>query len=204
MSRFTDFKYRSERFMEKQGFYWLCAFCGLVILGTAFWTSQRSLSQPPTAPAQTSLDETLPKVRQSVPLPSPTPEPLLFTPPAEGKVSRPFSLTDPVYFEHTGHWQLHGAVDYALQTGAPVKAVADGTVVSCAREQVVIAHAGGYESRYMGLISAPYVQAGDPVAAGQTVGHAGQGPRWEQGEGAHLHLELLLDGRPVDPLALFK
>lgn len=206
MNAWDRFKNRYERFMEAQGFYWLCALCALVIVFTALWTANTLPGEvrPPAAPAEASLEESLKEVRQRPTLPEPTQPPLLFSPPVQGKVTRGFSLSTPVYFEHTGHWQLHGGVDYALTAGTVVKAVADGTVLNCTDSEVVITHDRGYESRYSGLAAAPYVRTGDPVQKGQTIGHSGQGPLWEQGEGPHLHLEIRRDGRPADPLALFE
>ncbi|MBQ2699790.1 MAG: M23 family metallopeptidase [Clostridia bacterium] len=206
MKGFAEFKNRYERFMEKQGFYWLCGFCALVILFTALWTQrqQAPLPQPPAMSVHQSQDETLAGVVAPRRIPDPTPAPLQFSPPLKGSLLRPFSASAPVYFEHTGHWQLHAGADYAAPLGEPVKAVSDGTVVMADDRQVILSHPQGYESRYLGLISAPYVQAGDPVQAGQTIGHVGQGPLWEKGDEPHLHLEILQDGRPLDPASLLK
>lgn len=44
---------------------------------------------------------------------------------------------------------------------------------------------------------------GDPVAQGQTIGHAGNGVLAESDAEPHLHLEIWKDGRPVDPIAVF-
>lgn len=206
MKGFAAFKMRYERFMEKQGFYWLCGFCAAVIIATAVWTHRHTAftaPQPPAWEASESQDEGLAQARQRVTLPEPTPAPLVFKPPLGGKIIRSFSASEPVYFEHTGHWQLHAACDYAAPLGEPVKAIAPGTVLFCDSSQVIIQHPQGYESRYLGLASAPYVQAGDPVTSGQTLGHVGRGPLYEQSDEPHLHLEVLQNGHSVDPQALF-
>ncbi|MBQ8535865.1 MAG: M23 family metallopeptidase [Clostridia bacterium] len=203
---FARLRLKYEDFMERQGFYWLCGVCAAVIVFTALWTQQSTslvAPQPPARQASDSQDETLAQVIKTPLLPEPTQEPLTFSRPLSGKAARAFSASSPVYFEHTGHWQLHAACDYEASVGEVVKAIAEGTVLSSDNSQVVIQHSQGYESRYLGLASAPYVQPGDPVAAGQTIGHAGQGPLWEQAEGAHLHLEVFKNGSPLDPESLW-
>ena len=68
---------------------------------------------------------------------------------------------------------------------------------------VRLTHEDGYQSVYAGLSNADYVRAGDPVAQGQTIGHAGNGVLAESDAEPHLHLEIWKDGRPVDPIAVF-
>lgn len=47
-------------------------------------------------------------------------------------------------------------------------------------------HEDGYQSLYAGLSNADYVRAGDPVAQGQTIGHAGNGVLAESDAEPHL------------------
>lgn len=103
----------------------------------------------------------------------------------------------------TGAPRFHQGVDLALAYGRDVTAAADG-VVSFAGTQsgygqtVVIDHAGGRQTRYAHL-SEPLVPAGSAVQAGQLIGRSGNSGRTT---GPHLHFELLVDGRPVDPATL--
>ena len=84
--------------------------------------------------------------------------------------------------------------------GQDVKAAADG-VVSFSGVQngygqtVVIDHDGGRQTRYAHL-SQEFVRAGDVVAEGQVLGKSGNSGRTT---GPHLHFEMLVNGRPVDP-----
>lgn len=96
---------------------------------------------------------------------------------------------------------LHAGIDVALSAGAPVAALSGGRVV-VARDladgyglQVVLDHGDGTGSRYAHL-SAIHATAGATVDAGDVIGAVGSTGR---STGAHLHLELLAQGRPVDP-----
>ena len=100
----------------------------------------------------------------------------------------------------TGAAAFHHGVDIAVAYGQDVKAAADG-VVSFSGVQngygqtVVIDHDGGRQTRYAHL-SQEFVRAGDVVAEGQVLGKSGNSGRTT---GPHLHFEMLVNGRPVDP-----
>jgi len=102
----------------------------------------------------------------------------------------------------TGEARFHHGVDIAVAYGHDVKAAADG-VVSFAGVQngygntVVIDHEGGKQTRYAHL-SQELVRAGDVVSEGQVLGKSGNSGR---STGPHLHFEMLVNGRPVDPVA---
>jgi murein DD-endopeptidase MepM/ murein hydrolase activator NlpD len=96
---------------------------------------------------------------------------------------------------------LHAGIDLGLHAGAPVQALDAGRVVQAGDRsdgygvQVVLDHGDGTGSRYAHL-SALLVAAGQTVTAGEVVGFVGSTGR---STGPHLHLEILAQGRPVDP-----
>jgi murein DD-endopeptidase MepM/ murein hydrolase activator NlpD len=108
---------------------------------------------------------------------------------------------------------LHAGVDIAGPRGTPVYAAADGAVVraECTSAYcdsdgslalpgygnlVEVDHGGGVTTRYAHL-SAYTVTAGQRVAAGTLLGFQGS---TGNSTGVHLHLEVRLDGGPVDPV----
>jgi murein DD-endopeptidase MepM/ murein hydrolase activator NlpD len=100
----------------------------------------------------------------------------------------------------TGAATFHNGVDIAVAYGRDVKAAADGRVSFAGVQNgygqtVVIDHADGRQTRYAHL-SEPRVRVGDVVAEGQVVARSGNSGR---STGPHLHFEMLVDGRPVDP-----
>jgi len=101
----------------------------------------------------------------------------------------------------SGETRFHQGVDIAVAYGHDVKAAADG-IVSFAGVQsgygntVVIDHEGGRQTRYAHL-SQELVRAGDVVNERQVLGKSGNSGR---STGPHLHFEMLMNGRPVDPV----
>lgn len=100
-----------------------------------------------------------------------------------------------------GRWQQHSGVDMAAPAGTPVAATGAGSVVSAGwggnyGYMVVIDHGGGVQTRYAHL-SRMDVAAGQSVESGQRLGAVGSTGR---STGPHLHYEMRVNGRPVDPL----
>jgi len=95
---------------------------------------------------------------------------------------------------------FHTGLDFAAPTGTAVLAVSDGEVVSvepgCGYGLLLkVHHTNGVESWYAHL-SAASVAAGDAVAAGAPVARVGS---TGNSTGPHLHLEIRVDGKPVNP-----
>ncbi len=121
-----------------------------------------------------------------------------WAPPVLGRVTSPYGMRiHPI----SGQPQLHEGVDLGAPLGAPVYAMADGQVLyagpaSGFGSEIVLSHAGGVSTVY-GHVSRILVTAGR-VRAGQVIALVGS-----EGEstGPHLHAEVLVDDRPVDPVA---
>jgi murein DD-endopeptidase MepM/ murein hydrolase activator NlpD len=95
---------------------------------------------------------------------------------------------------------IHTGLDFGGPRNAPILATAPGTVTEAGRSgaygiMVVIDHGMGIETRYAHL-SRALVRVGDRVAAGRIVGAMG---RTGRATGAHLHYEIRVDGRPLNP-----
>ena len=99
-----------------------------------------------------------------------------------------------------GGAKFHGGLDFAAPTGTAVHATAPG-VISFAGWNgnyglcVVIDHGGG-TSTLFGHLSAVTSVPGTPVGMGDLIGRVGSTGR---STGPHLHYEVRLGGRPVDP-----
>ena len=130
--------------------------------------------------------------------------PDFFVKPVAGDVIRSVSVTELVYDRTMGDWRTHNGADFAAVTGETVMAVADGTVESVTQSEfygtvVVISHGGGLESRYFGLAEQATVREGDAVRAGDVIGSVSPSAHFEALEPVHLHLEMLKDGKYIDP-----
>jgi murein DD-endopeptidase MepM/ murein hydrolase activator NlpD len=96
--------------------------------------------------------------------------------------------------------QFHQGIDIAAKHGAPVHAPAPGAVVFAGHDgayglMVKVQHAAELQTRY-GHLSQVTVRPGDRVQRGHVLGHAGSTGR---STGAHLHYEVLVSGRAVNP-----
>ena len=96
----------------------------------------------------------------------------------------------------------HTGVDLMAPFGSPIRAAAGGTVVFAgwyfAYGKIVdIRHADGLITRYAHMSEfAPGIEPGAPVAAGAVIGRVGMTGR---AHGPHVHFEVRVDGRAVDP-----
>ncbi|NNC72102.1 MAG: M23 family metallopeptidase [Sphingomonadaceae bacterium] len=95
----------------------------------------------------------------------------------------------------------HNGLDMASPRGTPIYATADGIVgraqwVSGYGKYVEINHGGEIQTRY-GHMSQILVQPGARVTRGQMIGHVGSTGR---STGNHLHYEVRIEGRPVNPM----
>lgn len=96
----------------------------------------------------------------------------------------------------------HRALDYAANSGTPIRAVGDGTVVSAGWSRVgygnltVVRHNGTYTTNYAHQ-SKFAVKAGQKVKQGQIIGYVGS---TGLSTGPHLHFELVKNGVKVNPL----
>jgi murein DD-endopeptidase MepM/ murein hydrolase activator NlpD len=102
-------------------------------------------------------------------------------------------------------WRLHTGQDLGAALGTRVYAVAPGRVVAAGPNdgygnQVVLDHGGGVQSAYNHL-SVIVVPAGARVRAGQLVGRVGS---TGLSTAPHLHFEIRLGGRPVDPAPVLR
>ncbi|WP_412772560.1 peptidoglycan DD-metalloendopeptidase family protein [Nitrobacter sp.] len=99
-----------------------------------------------------------------------------------------------------GRPAMHTGLDFRASMGDPVRATANGKVVSAGwsggyGRMVEIDHGNGLSTRY-GHLSAINVSVGQSVKIGQVVGEVGSTGR---STGPHLHYETRINGEAVDP-----
>jgi murein DD-endopeptidase MepM/ murein hydrolase activator NlpD len=101
---------------------------------------------------------------------------------------------------------MHAGIDLAGPTGTPIHATADGVVREAGWNNggygrlVKIDHGRGIETRYAHL-SVIGVTPGQRVTRGQVIGRMGSTGR---STGSHLHYEVRIDGRAVNPIPFMK
>jgi len=100
-----------------------------------------------------------------------------------------------------GTARMHTGIDFGAGTGTPIRAAADGTVVSAGPyggygNATIIDHGNGLATLY-GHQSRILVSQGQHVQRGQVIGLVGA---TGLATGPHLHFEVRVSGTPVNPL----
>ncbi len=101
-----------------------------------------------------------------------------------------------------GTWRQHQGMDYAANSGTPVRSIGDGVVVFAGRKggygnAVEVRHPNGFVTRYGHLRGfAKGISRGTRVNIEQTIGYVGM---TGLATGPHLHFEVLVNGVQRDP-----
>lgn len=114
--------------------------------------------------------------------------------PVNGTINSPFGW-------RVNPWpEFHPGVDLVANYGQPIHAAADGVVRSAGWNSgygimADVDHENGYHSWYAHM-SRVAVAPGERVRKGETIGFVGA---TGEATGPHLHYQLMLGGRPIDP-----
>jgi murein DD-endopeptidase MepM/ murein hydrolase activator NlpD len=117
--------------------------------------------------------------------------------PMIGRITSPFGYRrNPLW----GGLSLHTGIDIAGPYGKPISCADSGEVIYSGwwdgyGKAVVIDHGRGYTTVY-GHMSRIYAQVGQKVTKGESIGLVGS---TGFSTGPHLHFEIRVNGRPVDP-----
>ncbi len=122
----------------------------------------------------------------------------------------PFALPVKSSFRFTSgfgmRWgRMHNGTDFASSHGTPIYSTADGVVIHAGWQSgygrlVKIQHEFGIETRYAHL-SKIRVNVGQRVSRGERIGDMGNSGR---STGTHLHYEVRIGGKPVNPMTYIK
>jgi murein DD-endopeptidase MepM/ murein hydrolase activator NlpD len=120
--------------------------------------------------------------------------------PVAGRITSSFGMRRHPILRYA---RMHSGIDFGAGYGSPIAAAADGQVVGAGwaggyGRQVRVAHEGGVVTTYSHMSSIA-AEPGQPVRQGQVIGYVGS---TGMSTGAHLHFEVRVGGRPVNPLAV--
>lgn len=122
----------------------------------------------------------------------------LTTPMSKGSITSRFGVrTDPFRRRPA----MHTGIDFRAPSGQPARATAAGKVISAGYEggygnMVEIDHGGGITTRFAHL-SKIIAKKGQTIGKGDVVGNTGNTGR---STGPHLHYEIRVNGRAIDPM----
>ncbi len=103
------------------------------------------------------------------------------------------------------NYYVHTGIDYAGEEGAEVYAAQSGTVEAVYTSDVlvggriVIDHGDGVKTVYEFVEAKEGLKAGDKVERGEVIATIAAATGNEYKDGAHLHFEVLENGKAVDP-----
>lgn len=127
---------------------------------------------------------------------------LVRKPVASGIMRSPFGVR---HHPILGYTKMHTGVDWAAPTGTPIYASGNGTVEKVGWESgygkfILLRHANGYETAYGHMTAfARGIDEGKRVRQGQVIGFVGS---TGLSTGAHVHYEIRINGRFVDPMRI--
>ena len=104
-----------------------------------------------------------------------------------------------------GYTKMHTGVDWASPSGTPIYAAGNGTVEKAGWESgygkyIRVRHTNGYETAYGHMSAyAKGIEEGKRVRQGQVIGFVGS---TGLSTGSHVHYEILVNGRFVDPMRI--
>ena len=126
--------------------------------------------------------------------------------PVSGNVYAEHDLSVLVFSNTMGDWRVHAGIDILTPEGAEVFCSTDGTVSAVYDDPrlgrtVEVTHKGGIISCYSNLDKNDTLpEVGTVLAAGDRIGKVGDSSLSELADEAHLHFEIKVNGRPVNPL----
>jgi murein DD-endopeptidase MepM/ murein hydrolase activator NlpD len=134
-----------------------------------------------------------------------------------GKSAKKFLVRKPVLIGHVtsgfglrrhpllGYTKMHTGVDWAAPTGTPIYAAGNGVIEKKGWESgygrfMLLRHHNGYETAYGHMSAyAKGTHEGEHVRQGQVIGFVGS---TGLSTGSHLHFEIRINGRFVDPMRI--
>ena len=124
--------------------------------------------------------------------------------PMGNHVIKDYSNGEMVFSKTMGDWRIHNGVDFGGASGNSVSAVEDGIITAVYDDSfwgtvIEIDHGDGMLVRYCGLKKGSTLPDGAKVTRGEKIGTLGNIPV-ESGDGDHLHIEISINGKTVDPL----
>lgn len=129
-----------------------------------------------------------------------------FFPVSRGAIIKGFSDTVPVYSQTMEDYRTHPGIDIASPIGSSIYAAATGTVGAVWEDpmngcSLTLIHKGGAVSTYSNLSreTMEIMKPGMSIQGGDVLGTVGDTSLVEIADEAHVHYELSIDGKVVNP-----
>lgn len=224
-----EFKKAGKSSLGKLGLYTLLLLC-IAALGVGSYAAMRSSTVNPSEPDTTvdwdnqggTVEADKPEnltveftVREEITL-NPTtsatakvaddlPFTGRFTLPVGTQILKDYSNGEMVSSKTMGDWRVHNGIDFTAAEESRVLSIQKGKVIAVYEDEmwgtvVEIDHGNNMKARYCGIKNDKSLKAGDTVKNGEDIGSVGVIPV-ESADELHLHLEITVNDKIVDPLA---
>lgn len=127
---------------------------------------------------------------------------LVRKPVAQGRFTSPFGMRRHPILRR---YRLHSGIDWGAPSGTPIIAAGNGAIEKIGNRgaygrSITLQHTNGYETTYNHMSGyAKGLKAGGRVRQGQVIGYVGS---TGLSTGPHLHFEVMVNGRFVDPMKI--
>ncbi len=129
---------------------------------------------------------------------------IVFDLPVNGTIIKDYVSAGVVYNQTLNLYSGHKAIDFAGEEGSAVKAVYQGKIESIESSNLegttlIIDHGNGLKTLYNSIEVNENLEVGQTVNKGDEIGVISTNNKLEYKDGAHLHFEVLEDGKKIDP-----
>ena len=129
-------------------------------------------------------------------------------PPVQGEIIKDFAKDTLLYSKTLDEWCTHLGVDIKVDKASLVVAAADGVIEKITKDprygnSITIDHQNGFKSVYSSLLVTDFVNVGENVVKGESIGTVGETASIEMLDDCHLHFELYKDEECVNPTLYF-
>lgn len=152
------------------------------------------------------VEEVIPTVSETTPV-----EDVMeveYTMPLTGELQREFSVDELLWDDTMQDWRTHNGIDIASDVGTEVDTAAAGKVINAYEDEtyglvVKVQHADGVVTVYKNLEKI-VVEKDDVLDQGQMIGTVGNKGAFEIAQRPHLHFEVIVEDKNINPLDLIK
>ena len=125
-------------------------------------------------------------------------------PVANSTVIKSYTSSTVVFNKTLGVYTGHMGIDFAAEAGTAVVAAYDGTIESITSSYlqgttITINHGNGLKTIYNSVEANENLAEGQKVKKGDTIATVSDNNRQEYKDGAHLHFEVIENGKKIDP-----
>ena len=125
-------------------------------------------------------------------------------PVANSTVIKSYTSSTVVFNKTLGVYTGHMGIDFAAEAGTAVVAAYDGTIESVTSSYlqgttITINHGNGLKTIYNSVEANENLAEGQKVKKGDTIATVSDNNRQEYKDGAHLHFEVIENGKKIDP-----